>query len=109
MALTLDELKKLREKGYYPFVAIFKWTYQEDQEMKDRLGKGMDYYYGGGIHRDYTFNYYCTGARTLVIIGHTNSNKDLQRFSSRFILDTPIQAEIYHAVDVKELPHCVLR
>jgi hypothetical protein len=108
MALPVDDLIKLREEGYYPFVAIFTWTYQEDKEMMKRLGKGMDYYYGRGIHRDYTFNYYCTGARKLVVIGHTNSNKDLQRFSSRFILGTPIQAEIYHAVDVKELPDCVL-
>jgi hypothetical protein len=108
MALTLEVLKKLREQGYYPFIAIFKWTYEQDLDMKNRLGKGMDYYYGKGIHRDYTFNYYCTGARKLVVIGHTNSNKDLQSFSSKFILETPIQAEIYHAVDIKELPDCIV-
>ena len=106
MALTNDELKELRAKGYYPFVAIFKWTHQEDGEMRDRLGKGMNHYYGEGINKKCTFNYYCTGARTLVVIGHTNSNMDLQRFSSRFIFGTAIEAEIHHAVDIKELPDC---
>ncbi|MEW6112077.1 MAG: hypothetical protein AB1664_08095 [Thermodesulfobacteriota bacterium] len=107
MAFALQALESLREEGYYPFVAIFRWTYHEDQMMKEKLGLGMDYYFGEEIHRDYTTSYYCTGARTIVVTGFTKSNLALQRYSAAFILDTPIEANFYHAVDVKELLQCL--
>ena len=105
-----EKLEQLREKGYYPFVAIFTWTHQEDLVALDRFQNALRWFekYQAkeklpGIDPQTAQTYYLTGARTFVIIGYTNSPRELQSFCSSIIFNTAIQANFHHAVEAHEL------
>ena len=106
MPLTALEsyIGTLRDKGYYPFVAMFSWSYQDDLIAVDRLKQYLGTSYPDtGIDSETAQAYYLTGARTYLLIGYTNSPIGLQRLCSSVIFNTPIQANIYHAVEAHQL------
>ncbi len=98
---TYEDLKKA---GFYRFVAIFTWTYQDDDvAFKRLLQYSFDRFNAVGIDAATTQGYYLTGARTVIVIGHVKSPIALQNFCSSIIRNTPIQATFYHAVETGEI------
>jgi hypothetical protein len=93
----------LLEKGYYRFVAIFTWPAGEDQTARDRLR----YYFDNldklshetGIVPEFAEAYSLTGARTTIVIGYTNSAQGLYKYCESVIFNSPVEAEVYHAVE----------
>jgi hypothetical protein len=108
MGILPDELKRLKEikeMGYFRFVAIFTWTYQEDDMASKRLLQwSKDGFTKVGIDWKTTRGYLLTGARTVIVIGHAASPAALQAFSSLITMNTAIQATYYHALETNELP-----
>lgn len=102
-------VEKLKEKGYYRFVAMFTWAGQDDTVALQRLSPYIGHKFPPqmGIDPETAQFYYFTGARTVLVIGYTNSGAGLQRFSSSVTFGTDIKANIYHAVEGWEVAETV--
>ena len=104
MVYDNDTIMALRKKGYFRFVAIFTWTYQEDDVVSKRLLQwSKKAFTNVGINWETTQGYYLTGARTVLVIGYAESPAALQAFSSLITMNTGIQATYYHALETNEL------
>ncbi len=98
------------QDGYFRFVAMFTWPPQEDKVARERFRQLLDrvdqldeLLAGTGILPGQSQAYILTGARTVLIIGYTNSGPGLYSFCSSIMFNTAIQANIYHAVEANEL------
>ncbi|MEJ2285004.1 MAG: hypothetical protein P8X85_15580 [Desulfobacterales bacterium] len=90
------------EKGYFRFVAKFKWEMGADDIARKRLMPLFDNL-PRGIHRKTIQGFYLTGEREIIFIGQANSPIDLQKFCTSVIYDAPIEARISHGVEIHEL------
>lgn len=95
-------------QGYFRFVAILTWPPLDDNVARDRMKE----YYNAlaqevGIDRTHTQAYNLTGARTFLIIGYAENGVALQKFISSIVFNTPIEAQVYHAVDANEILQCL--
>jgi len=99
-----ETIDALRKQGYFRFVAIFTWTYQEDAVVRSRLLQfSKEKFTKVGINWETTQGYYLTGARTVLVIGYVKSPAALQAFCSLVVMNTAIQATFYHAIETNEL------
>ncbi|MBI4963820.1 MAG: hypothetical protein HY913_11140 [Desulfomonile tiedjei] len=93
-----------RQEGAYRFVAIFNWTYQEDEIALKRFQPYFSHSFEGtGIDAATAVCLYLTGARTVIFSGFTTSAQGLQRFCSSIVFGTAIEVSFYHAVDANEI------
>ena len=108
-AILVPHVKKLRQKGHYPFVAIFTWTGQDDRVAIERFRPyiGHELFAEVGIDPDSVQVYYLTGERTTLVIGYTNSAKGLKQFYSSICFGKGIAAKFYHAVEGYEASETV--
>jgi hypothetical protein len=92
-------------KGHSRFLAVFTWTHQEDEVAKKKFQKGAALYNGTGIDEKTAQAYYCTGARTMVVIGYVDDSLGygIEKFCSKVIFGTAIQVNVYYAVESHEL------
>ena len=96
-----DEIRELLKNGYNPFAILFTWDYPADEvatlkmynlhlkldKKGIRLGEG----------------WYLTGNRTMIVIGYAKSNVVLQELCLSVTYNTPIRADLYHAIDIHDL------
>jgi|WetSurMetagenome_2_1015567.scaffolds.fasta_scaffold399329_1 hypothetical protein len=98
-------------EGCSRFLAVFTWTHQEDQTAKKKFELGTTALFKGtDIDASTAQAYYCTGARTMVVIGYVKAcnHCGIEKFCSRVIFGTPIQANVYYAVESNELGNVFL-
>ena len=89
--------------GYYRFGAIFTSEPGQDRAAIEKVQSLM----GGLPLGIYGGGFYLIGARTVIFIGQTDSAAHLLSFISSVTYDSPIEAQVYHAVELHELPPLV--
>ena len=102
------KLEQLRADGYYPFVVIFTWDPKDDAVALGRFRNALQFFkrFQGvekpGIDPQTAQTYNLTGARSFIVLGHTNSPKELQTFVSSIVFNTGILAHLHHVVEAHE-------
>jgi hypothetical protein len=88
---------------YQNFVAIFTWPPEDDQKARERFKKILPLYpapQNAPVVPGAAYS--LTGARTVLVIGRSNSESELYAFCSSIIFDSGIEANFYHCVNFGE-------
>ncbi len=109
MGVPKDE-KDLIQGAYYRFIAIFTWTFQDDEVARERFKKWSDF--DGLLEKTdivpkHTRAYSLIGERTLIVIGLAKNMHGLHQYCSEITFKTGIEARFYSAVDIDELKDLV--
>jgi len=102
-----EQITDLMEDGYNPFVILFSWDFEADKEATLKMNNLHEKFEEMGIQ--YGEGWYLTGNRTMIVLGYVRSNIELQKLCLSVTYDTPIQADVYHAIDVHDLASVVGR
>ena len=106
-----DKVEELRKEGYFPFVALFKWTPEQNDDAHQRFDR-FDNTPSGllwhtGINDATVQGYYLKSKDILelgfVVIGQVKTEEGLEDFCSNVIYNNSIEATFYHRVEALNL------